>query len=208
MEKYVPTETDIAWTRNLVATLKEGGTWGWPDAGAVLRHEKSKRRFVEIEPGAGDSMNRLEANLRAVGYTLVRHDDFYEAVVFSSIVDTAEQFLKEVVFFIWHAERMDRLLLLAALGSTIGFAEKHAKQKEEEKQPWPLAIVALDALAAVDPESFKAAFRAVGAKLIEHVASLQEEGLGHDAAVRSANALDRIAARFIARGEHLLRASR
>lgn len=73
MEKYVPTETDIAWTRNLVATLREGGTWGWPDAGAVLRHEKSERRFVEVLPGAGDSMDRLEANLHAIGYTLVRH---------------------------------------------------------------------------------------------------------------------------------------
>ena len=51
-------EQIIAWCKNTVSSLKDGGIWGIPRSMTVFRIDKIKKKFILIE---GDSQEELDA---------------------------------------------------------------------------------------------------------------------------------------------------
>lgn len=43
---WEPTQSDIEWTRNLVAMIKDGGVWGQPGSQAIFTFFHSEKKYT------------------------------------------------------------------------------------------------------------------------------------------------------------------
>jgi hypothetical protein len=74
---YIPSDSDIAWTRNLIRIIKDGGTWAWPDAMLIYTFDKPAKTVKLMNAEAlederrAENHQRFEKNLAAIGWMIV-----------------------------------------------------------------------------------------------------------------------------------------
>lgn len=61
--EWEPSQEDIAWTKQLIATLKEGGGWGVPGSRTLFVFFRSAKEYVIREP---KDEPRAEVNRRII----------------------------------------------------------------------------------------------------------------------------------------------
>ena len=69
MTQYEPTATDMAWQRGLLNTLKDGGTWGWPNAELCYRIDKTNKvATMTLGDPESEEAGIAEAVWNAIGW--------------------------------------------------------------------------------------------------------------------------------------------
>ena len=66
---WKPQPSDIEWTRNFLARLNDGGTWGIPANRSVWKHDKTHRVLRCIHGERDEDFNRVTTVCTLIGYT-------------------------------------------------------------------------------------------------------------------------------------------
>lgn len=66
---WKPTPSDLAWTKNLLDRLNDGGTWGFPANRSIWKHDKTHRVIRCIHGERDEDFNRVTAVCKLIGYT-------------------------------------------------------------------------------------------------------------------------------------------
>lgn len=77
MTAYQPTQEDIDWMKTVLALLKEGSTWAWPNADATFRVSHKNKTVTMTSPSPnplfdGENKSRLKAVLKVMGWSFQR----------------------------------------------------------------------------------------------------------------------------------------
>ena len=70
---YQPNLIDIAWARNLVESLSQGGRWASPQTGEVWRIDREKKELVlvnRLKPEEPELWEKYRAVFGKVGYQI------------------------------------------------------------------------------------------------------------------------------------------
>jgi len=67
-KKYVPRASDLAWTKNMIECMNDGGVWGVPMNGQVYKFDKVNKELNLIEGKVDDMFNKIAVNFSYFGY--------------------------------------------------------------------------------------------------------------------------------------------
>jgi len=71
MEPYKPTPHDLQWSRNLLAMLKDGGTWAIPKTGSIYTVDKNAKTLTCTHGYDATMHNMVTGVFNQLGYALV-----------------------------------------------------------------------------------------------------------------------------------------
>ncbi len=72
---WTPRPSDVAWARNMVETMKQGGLWAVPMNGAVYRFDKATKTLWLVEGPKDDVFDKNVAAFGKVGYRVAVSDE-------------------------------------------------------------------------------------------------------------------------------------
>lgn len=67
---YKPTQYDLDWTRSLIASLKEGGIWGYRNAPIAIQffHSRKEYSFVSKVLGKDPNVEKVKVVLNKLNW--------------------------------------------------------------------------------------------------------------------------------------------
>jgi hypothetical protein len=74
---WKPSASDLAWNRNLVATMRDGGVWASPAAGRVYKFDKVNNKlsvvatFPLCDEDHDEIHDRIKISFAEIGYAVV-----------------------------------------------------------------------------------------------------------------------------------------
>ena len=70
MKRFVPTAHDVQWTKNLLSTLRNGGTWVLPACQSVYTVDHESKTLTCTVNGSPSTHSRIRAVCARIGWTV------------------------------------------------------------------------------------------------------------------------------------------
>lgn len=68
MSKYKPRQVDTDWLKRMISILKDGGTWGWPNASLVYIFDKKNKVATLVAGKDGHEHRMADEVFKAIGW--------------------------------------------------------------------------------------------------------------------------------------------
>lgn len=72
-----PPDHILAWCRNHLAVIQDGGVWGIPRSGTIFKVDHKNKRLILMTAGndAGDDFRATRHVFRYIGWTVIRQNE-------------------------------------------------------------------------------------------------------------------------------------
>jgi len=70
-DDWEPSESDLAWSLNLIRVMKQGGIWALKDSPSVYKFDHENQKLITVKNGNADTHARIVRVFGKVGWTVV-----------------------------------------------------------------------------------------------------------------------------------------